>query len=137
MMKKVLLPGVLLGLVLAGGAVAGGVDMRDGQWEITTNVDMPGMPMQLPPMTVTQCITQQELVPQNEQPDSECQVTSNQISGNTVTWSVVCEGEGGSTRGDGAITYQGDSFEGVMKMSMPEGMQMTQKMKGRRIGPCQ
>jgi hypothetical protein len=136
MMRKMLLPGLLLGLFLAGGVAAGGVDMQDGQWEITTTIDMPGMPMRMPPMTMTQCITQQDLIPPNEQPDSECEVTSNQINGNTVTWSIVCSGEGGNTRGDGQITYHGDRFEGSMKMSMPEGMTMTNRMSGRRIGPC-
>ncbi|MDX9709788.1 MAG: hypothetical protein RBT64_09555 [Trichloromonas sp.] len=42
---------------------AGQVDMQDGQWEITTRVEMPGIPVQIPPMTVSQCITQKDLIP--------------------------------------------------------------------------
>ncbi len=125
-----------LALLAAGGVQAGGVNMNEGMWEITTTTEMPGMPFQMPPMTVTQCITHQDLVPQNQQPDSQCTMTNNQISGNTVIWSVVCKGEGGTTRGDGKITYHGDGFEGTMNMAMEQGMQMTNHMKGRRVGAC-
>ena len=127
---------LLCGAGMSPAQAAGPVDMQDGQWEITTRVEMPGIPVQIPPMTVSQCITQKDLIPPSEQPDSECTVTSNQISGNTVTWSIECKGEGGNTRGDGQITYHGDRFEGSMKMSMPEGMSMTNHMSGKRIGPC-
>ncbi len=128
--------GVCLVVLLGNGAVAGGVDMKDGLWEITTTTEMSGMPFQIPPMTFSQCITQQDLVPQNAETDSGCTRTENRISGNTVTWSIECKGEGVSSRGDGTITYHGDSFEGDMKMSMEEGVQMINLMKGRRIGAC-
>lgn len=136
MWKKLFVCLLLCGVGMNPALAAGQVDMQDGEWEITTRVEMPGIPVQIPPMTVTQCITQKDLIPPNEQPDSECSVTSNQISGNTVTWSIECKGEGGDTRGDGQITYHGDRFEGSMKMSMPEGMTMTNHMSGKRIGPC-
>lgn len=136
MIKRLILSGLLLGLLSANVAVADGVDMQEGLWEITTKVEMPGMPMQMPSMTTTQCLTPQDLVPQNEQPDNACEMTSHQINGNTVTWSVACEGEEGGTHGNGTVTYHGDSFEGTMTMSMGGGMQMTSTMHGRRVGPC-
>ena len=136
MWKKLFFCLLLCGAGMSPAPAAGQVDMQDGEWEITTRVEMPGMPVQIPPMTVTQCITQKDLIPPSEQPDSECSVTHNQISGNTVTWSIDCKGEGGNTRGDGRITYHGDRFEGSMKISMPEGISMTNQMSGKRIGPC-
>lgn len=136
MWKKLLFCLLFCGAGMSPASAAGQVDMQDGEWEITTRMEMPGIPVQIPPMTFSQCITQKDLVPQNEQPDSECTVTHNQIDGNTVVWSVVCKGEEGETRGDGRITYHGDRFEGSMKMSMPEGMSMTNHMSGKRIGPC-
>jgi Protein of unknown function (DUF3617) len=65
------------GRIAAGecGRGRGGVDMQDGLWEITTTTEMAGMPFQIPPMTITQCITQQDLVPQDEQPGNECTLT--------------------------------------------------------------
>ena len=94
MLKRLFLS---LGLVmlLITSVEAGSVDMKDGLWEITTTAEMAGMPFQIPPMTFTQCITQQDLVPQEAQSSNECSMTDNRINGNTVTWSVVCKGEGG------------------------------------------
>ncbi|WP_432820881.1 DUF3617 domain-containing protein [Trichloromonas sp.] len=135
MLKSALL-GLGLLVLLAVVAEAGGVDMQEGLWEITTTTEMPGVPFQIPPMTFTQCITQQDLVPQNEEPDSECTLTDQRTDGNTVSWRIVCKGEGGSSRGEGKVTYHGDSFEGDMKMSMDQGMQMVNHMQGRRIGAC-
>jgi hypothetical protein len=37
--------------------------MEDGLWEITTTVDMPGMPSR--PFTHTTCLTKEKAVPQN------------------------------------------------------------------------
>ena len=33
---------------------------RDGEWEVKTEMSMPGMPMNMPPMTSKQCITPAE-----------------------------------------------------------------------------
>ncbi|MEJ2201704.1 MAG: DUF3617 family protein [Desulfuromonadaceae bacterium] len=135
-MKKILF-GLLGGLVFAGPVLAGGVDMREGLWEITTTTEMAGMPFQIPPMTFTQCITQQDLVPQEQKSDNECTMSHSQISGNQVSWTFVCKGEGGSSRGEGTITYHGDRFDGKSNIAMEGGMQMVNKMQGKHIGPCQ
>ncbi len=136
-MTKTLILSLGLVLLLLTAAAAEKIDMQDGLWQITTVTEMPGVPFEIPPMTFNQCITQQELVPQLEQPGGDCILSDTQISGNTVTWSVVCKGEGGSSRGDGKVTYQGDRFEGDMTMSMDGGMQMNNHMKGIRLGACQ
>lgn len=138
MIRKMLLPALLLGVLLTEVALAGGVDMREGLWEVTTTTEMTGMPMpmQIPPMTTTQCITPKDMVPKDQQQGAECKMVKNEVNGNTVTWSVVCQVEGGESRGDGTITYHGDSFDGTMKISMEGGMRMTNVMKGRRLGAC-
>jgi hypothetical protein len=112
------------------------VNMKEGLWEITSEVKMPGMSM--PPSTHTQCITKDDLVPQKAQPGQECQVTDVQYKGNTVTWKIECSGQGGVMTGTGRTTYNGDSFVGQMEMTIPgQGMKITTHMKGRRIGDCQ
>lgn len=112
------------------------MDMKDGLWEITTKVEMPGMPMEMPATKSTQCLTSKDSVPQDkEQHDQDCKIKKIDIKGNTVTWEVDCISDGERVKGNGRVTYKGDTFEGETKMEM-EGMNMTHKMKGRRIGNC-
>lgn len=124
-------------LAAAPGLAGAGPNMQEGQWEITTTVDMPGMPGAMPPMKHTQCITKNDLVPRprSNQGNQDCTVTDMKTSGNTVTWAMTCKG-GGDMTGRGAITYSGDTFAGTFTMQMQGGMKMTQKMKGRRLGAC-
>ena len=46
-------------LAIAASVLAQGPRL-DGKWEIITEVDLPGMPMKMPPMTVTRCVTKKE-----------------------------------------------------------------------------
>ena len=111
--------------------------MQEGKWEITSVTEMPGMPMKMGPVKHTQCITKKDLVPQSSQPGQECKITNTKISGDTVTWTMKCSGQGGEVKGSGKITYNGDSFEDTTKMLMEQGgMEMTSHMSGKRIGDC-
>ena len=112
-------------------------DIRQGEWEITTKMEIPGMPTNIPPVKTTQCLTDKDFVPENSQPGQECKFPETKVTGNTVTWTMECEGEGGKMKGTGEITYSGDSFKGTMKIQMPQtNMEMTSHMDGRRIGDC-
>jgi len=125
-------------LLFSASAVFAGsdVNMKEGLWEITSEVKMPGMSM--PPSTHTQCISKDDLVPQKDQPGQECQATNVQYKGNTVTWEIECSGQSGVMTGTGQITYNGDSFVGIVEITMPgQGIKMTTHMKGRRIGACE
>jgi hypothetical protein len=114
------------------------VNMTEGKWEITTQISMEGMPMQMPVTKVTQCITKQNVVPQST--EKNCKVLSHSISGNTVRWKVRCEEKEGTTEGEGEITYTGNSYKGYMmaKMTEKSGQTHTVKMNlsGKRIGEC-
>ncbi len=113
-------------------------NLKEGKWEVTTKMEMPGMPMQLPAFTYTQCITKSDLVPENKQQQQQnenCDAVDVKTSGNTVTWSTKCKGDNGDTTGTGTITYAGDSFTGNMKVNQG-GMEMTTKMNGKYIGKC-
>lgn len=127
-------------MMAAPGRAGAEPNMQDGQWEITSTMNMPGMPAPMPPVKQTQCITKKDMVPQTQQKNQECTVTDTKINGNTVSWSVKCSAEGNDMTGNGNITYKGDTFDGtfIINMKVPGqgSMQMTQNMKGRRLGPC-
>jgi hypothetical protein len=118
-------------IVYAGSSL----DIEEGQWEITSSVKMQGMT--IPPMTFSQCITKEDAIPRNEASGQDaCKVTDQSIVGDTVSWTMVCSGQGGEMKGKGKITYHGDRFEGQMSTESM-GMVMLTEMKGKRIGPCQ
>ena len=134
MAKKALLV-LVLSIFLVCPAVASGPDFQEGEWEITVAVEMPGMPMKMPPSTYTQCMKKDNPVPQNDQPGQQCEMKDIKTKGNTVTWTILCDSPGGKMTGEGKVTYEKQSMSGTMTMQ-GQGMQMISKFSGRRIGPC-
>lgn len=59
--------------------------------------------------------------------------------GDTVTWSMACDNDGGKMTGKGTITYRGGTFDGTMTMEMVqdgETMEILTRLNGKKIGPC-
>lgn len=137
MIRKLLVVSVILLATVSFSLAGSKPNVKPGKWQVTTRMEMPGMQMNMPPMTHIQCITEDDYVPQTSQPGEECKITQTRVSGDTVTWTMHCRGEGGEMKGNGKVTYRGDSFEGKISMSMaPSGMSMTIHTNGRRIGDC-
>lgn len=118
--------------LFAGSATA----LDEGLWEITAEVEMPGMPMKMPPTTYTQCIKKDQAVPMDEKPGQECKVKDVTTKGNTTSWTVECSNPAGPMIGKGTVSYNGDKMEGSMHME-GQGMTMTSRYKGHRVGACQ
>ncbi len=114
------------------------LNMNDGRWEITAQMEMPDIPFPMPPMTYTVCLTQDDMIPaqDTETEDNDCKIVSQKIHGNTVEWTVLCNSEQGKSTNSGTITYHGDSFEGSMLLNTPGMGIVKQKMTGKRIGRC-
>ena len=137
MLKKLSATFILLFAVMSIAAAGSAPNMEPGLWEITTKMEMPGMAMNMPPLKHTQCLTEKDLIPQNSQPGDACKITETTVTGNTVTWTVECSGQGGEMKGTGKITYTGSSFSGIIKMAMaPSHMEVTSRISGRRTGDC-
>jgi len=136
-MSKTLLAVCILMVFISVNAFAGSdVNFKPGKWEITTSMKMAGG-MSVPPQTFTQCMTKEDMVPQDTQPGQECEVVELKHSGNTITWKTKCKTEQGDMNGSGKIEYSGTSFKGNMEMSMPAvNMKFSSDMSGRRIGKC-
>jgi hypothetical protein len=118
---------------------AAGSPMKDGLWEISTSMEMPGMPYKIPPTTVTHCYTKEDLkddqkmVPKQK---GDCKMTDLKYSGSKMTWKMICNGKN-PAKGSGEMVFKGPTaYEGTMKMET-EGMAMTTKYKARRIGNCE
>jgi hypothetical protein len=120
------------------------VNMQDGNWETTIEMKMEGMPFPMPPVTskITQCITKKDPVPRTANKDQKCDIKDQKISGNKVSWRMVCVDKNGTTEGQGEITYAGNSYQGMVKTKTivkdnpNEAMTSTMQMKGRWLGAC-
>jgi hypothetical protein len=135
----------ILTLLIAASSVAlAQGPKRDGKWEITTEMDMPGLPMKMPAHTTTQCITKEDVadpqkaLPQGQPPgrggNSDCKVSDYKTVGDKVTWTMKCEGREPMT-GTGEITYAAESYKGTMTINRA-GQTMTMKYSGKRVGDC-
>lgn len=120
---------------------AWGLEFKPGMYEITSTVEMPGMPAgSVPPQTITQCLTEQDPAPNKGTGDQECKMIKMDKDGNTVTWKMECDQQGQKLTSDGEIIYKGDNFKGTITTLLgPEAGNMTIKtvIAGNRIGNCQ
>lgn len=138
--------------LLAASAISGSLiaqtpgARRDGNWQVTMEIEIPGMPQGMPPMTMTQCITKEQaadpakLAPQGPggglPPD--CKFSDMKSEGNKVSWSMKCEGQMAMT-GTGEFTFTSDTYTGLMKINADRGgqpMTMNMKYSGKRLGDC-
>jgi hypothetical protein len=132
---------VLACCAIAVAAVVAQSPMRAGLWEVTTEMQMPGMKM--PEMKANQCVTPEQLKdpasalpkPSTDQAGKDaCKTSDYKASGNTVTWKMACAAPQSMT-GAGELTFSGDTYAGTMKMTMPQG-DMTMRLGGKRVGDC-
>jgi hypothetical protein len=132
------------GFAFVPNTVFADVNMQEGNWETTIEMKMEGMPFTMPPVIskVTQCITKKDLVPKTANKDQKCDIKDQKITGNKVSWKMVCVDKNGTMEGQGEITYAGNSYQGTVKTRTTtkdkpkEAMTSTMKMKGRRLGAC-
>ncbi|MCX8084010.1 MAG: DUF3617 domain-containing protein [Calditerrivibrio sp.] len=111
-------------------------NIKEGLWEVSSKIGVPGM--NLPETKFNQCLKKENYVPTEPSTNKEkqnCKTYDISVKGNTVYWKFECKTDGITTKGKGEITYKGDTFEGKTTISQP-GMEMTQIMKGKWIGPC-
>lgn len=122
-------------LLLLPSMAAAAETMKPGLWEITTSMEMPGMPFQPPPQIVRHCYTPQDVKEELIPRDDDCKVNDLKSSGGKVSWKMECKGEMAG-KGEGEIVYQGDSaYEGKTRMQT-QGITVATKYKARRIGEC-
>ena len=117
-------------------AQSAGVDIKEGQWEVTSETSMTMGTMSMPPMAgkSTYCVTREDLVPKTEK-EKDCKVVKQKVVGNTVSWRIECK----KGEGEGEITYKGSTYKGSFRMKTVEdgqAMTMNSKMSGKYLGPC-
>ena len=126
---------ILFFVVFFSCSSSAGPNMKEGLWEITVQMEMPGMPMKMPPQTTRVCLTKKDNVPQEKEKPQDCKMVKHNVKGDTVNWTMECIDRGSKIVSDGSITYKGDSMSGIINVKAPD-MQITQKMSGKWVGNC-
>lgn len=130
---------MVLGLLLFSVPVWA-LNFEPGMYEITSTVEMPGMPAgMLPTQTSAQCMTEQDPVPRKDSGEQDCEITDMKKSKNTVTWKMTCNQQGQKMTSHGQMKYSGDSFTGTFISNIESrggNMTITTRVSGQRIGDC-
>lgn len=155
---------ILLTALIALPAVAAD-DIKEGQWEFTNTMKMPGMPdmaelaKQMPPgmklpeglnigagagggmsITMKQCVTNDSARPPiKDESKFNCETTKEERSGGTMQWAMHCTGKNTDFTSEGTATYSGNSMTSdVITQGTLEGhpAEMTMKTTGRYLGAC-
>ena len=108
----------------------------DDQWEISSKMEMPGMPMAMPVQVTRVCVAKNakddEFIPKQ----GDCKVLESKRTGNKLTYKMACAGAEPSTV-EGETQFASGTYDGKMRMTMTksnQSMQMT--YSGKRIGAC-
>jgi hypothetical protein len=111
---------------------------KDDLWEVTMKMEMPGMPMAMPPQVHRVCVSKnrkdEDLIPRRD----NCRVLESNRSGNKLTYKMECTGQDAMVA-TGEMTYGSTSYEGRMRMTAKSGaetMNMDQTFAGKRVGDC-
>jgi hypothetical protein len=118
--------------------------MKEGEWEYTMKMSMPGMPgggMTMPGFR--QCVTAAQIEKggvgqkDGQMPDG-CSVRNVKVAGNTASYTMECTKDPKMVS-DVNMTFSGDTFSMKQNTTMDQGgqkMQMVNDMTGKYVGPC-
>jgi hypothetical protein len=134
----------ILLVVCAATAYAAAPDFKEGEWSVSYQMEVTGMPFQMPPITTkrTMCLDKNNYVPDNSQPGQDCKISDQKVNGNVVTWVMTCRTQERIIEGQGKITYEGTRYDGVMNAKListdTPGTPVSYKyiMQGQRLGAC-
>jgi hypothetical protein len=108
----------------------------DDLWEISSKMEMPGMPMSMPAQVVRVCAAKNakddEFIPKQ----GDCKVVDSRRTGNTLTYKMTCSSPEPSTV-EGETRFGSGVYDGKMRMTMTSSnhsMQMT--YSGKRVASC-
>ncbi len=126
-------------LALAALSVHAQPRMEPGLWEFSNTMTTPKA--QKPQVaTVKQCVTEKDVknpALMQGKPEKDCKVTPKGRSGDQYAWEMECPKSG--MKGSGTVRYGKGTLEGETRMtasSKGQPVEITTKMKGRRLGPC-
>ncbi|NNL66945.1 MAG: DUF3617 family protein [Myxococcales bacterium] len=126
-------------LLLPSLALAGGMKVDPGKWEIHSIARMSMMPTPRE-STQTQCVRESEMKPGEFLKDEDgCRVSDVVAEKARMAWTLVCDSGGGRMSGDAEFHSTGSTMKGRMTLTMKHGgidMTVVRIFDGRRVGDC-
>ncbi len=124
--------------VLFFSTPASALNQKYGNWKMTFKIAVKGLPVQLPPQTITneQCLTKEHELPLADQ-EKGCTFKIIDKTDSTLKWQMNCKDKG--LKGNGEMRYNGKTLNGFIKaQSNVQGMKldMTTDITGQYLGPC-
>jgi hypothetical protein len=109
---------------------------KDELWEISSKMDMPGMPMAIPPQVNRVCVGKnrkdEDLVPRQ----SDCRMVDSKRMGSKFTYKMACTGKEPMTM-VGEMNFGTNAYDGQMRMTMTKTNDtMNMAVSGKRVGDC-
>ncbi len=125
---------VLIAALVASFPVA--AQGKDELWEISSKMEMPGMPMAMPAQVNRVCVGKnrkdEDLVPRQ----SNCRVVDSKRVGSKFTYKMECTGNEPMTM-VGELTFGTNAYDGQMRMTMTKTNDtMNMAVSGKRVGDC-
>jgi hypothetical protein len=128
----------VLSMGFAGASNAASLMIKPGMWEttMTTTSAMTGTTTR----SISECRVEEEFDPTAMLEDAKgCELVDNQLSGNTLTYTMNCDVDGGQGIMRGMYEINGDEGHGRMDMEFSFGgqsMVIENSFTARRLGDC-
>jgi hypothetical protein len=113
-----------------------GLNFKPGLWRITLVIKVKDKENKK--YTFTQCLTEKHIISKEftsgvfPGPGKDCKISVKK-EGDRARWTVTCK-EGGKMEGN--VFYQGERFEGKLRLFFPGAPVVEEYMSGERIGDC-
>ena len=123
--------------VAVSPAVAAENPQKPGKWKVSMQMDIPGLPIKMPPVNMEVCLTEEDLKdPQKSVPNdpkSKCTIGDYKLDGNTATWTIDCPKQ--DMKGNGEVTYTEDSYSGFTIVKTGD-QEIKTKYSAKWLGTC-
>jgi hypothetical protein len=126
----------LLSTIALGAASPAGAQGKDDLWEVSSKMEMPGMPMAMPAQVNRVCLGKnrkdEDLVPRQ----GDCRMVDSKRAGNKFSYRMECSSPEPSVI-VGELTFGNNAYDGQMRMTMTRTNDtMNMALSGRRVGDC-
>ncbi len=109
---------------------------KDDLWEVSTKMEMPGMPMAMPAQTRRICVGNNRKDEAFVPVQGDCRMVESKRVGDKFSYRMDCAGNDPSTV-DGAITFGNNAYDGKMRITMKQTRDtMDMAFAGKRVGDC-